>query len=57
MHFINFTIVAASGITINHAGSVLGTFKKPSGLSVSISLNSFTSSGQKGEEMHHKALL
>lgn len=38
MHFINSSIVAANGITINHAGSVLGTSKKPSGLRVSISL-------------------
>lgn len=55
MHFINFTIAAASGITINHAGSVLGASKKPSGLSISISLNSSTISGQNGGDLHRKA--
>lgn len=48
---------AASGIAVNHAGSVPGTSKEPSGLSVSIGLNSSTISGQRRGEMPHKALL
>lgn len=37
---------AASSIAINHAGSIPGTSRKPSGLSISIGLNSSTISGQ-----------